>query len=429
MSLSTNRPRTVPAITPDELIGRIKTRLGSHKPTRTWSHYSTALEAIEPAAYVLILGAGFSYGVVPLVDELVKQTIGDYYIPDMDQSGPRPVSLLRKHSAHFWAEFNEAAAKGKLPVVALDREGLPRNPGAAYQSLFTFDAANLLFARTEKETRTREKRSWIGRLKQRRERARTGEERPEGNPTIGAGFVKGFLRYVLDPGCESGYGSLGRNSLNPANIYLAALLEAQQLGLQWKNRAFCRTLITTNFDTLLQNALQMVNLLYRITDRPEHGFELSDFQLEESVIHLIYAHGSILRHNPASTIEELGGLATRNIEVLREYLESRDVIAIGYSGWNDGLMAALRRCDPKRHNVYWCGVDSEPPSHIATFLNERAGSAAYVDLGKAGADSLMRALYLALVPLEFQRNQMQRYQDWRALTWQSNAPNNAARTH
>ena len=144
----------------------------------------------------------------------------------------------------------------------------------------------------------------------------------------------------------------GRNQLNPARIYLAALLEAQQLGLRWKSGAFCRTLITTNFDTLLQNALQMVNLLYRLTDRPEHGFAPSDFHVEEAAIHVVYAHGSILRHNPASTVEELGGLASKNVEVLRDYLQCRDVITIGYSGWHDGLMAALRGCDSSRHKVW-----------------------------------------------------------------------------
>lgn len=414
----------MPAITQDELIGRIKTKLGSRPHGSTWHHYKAVPEATEPAAYVLILGAGFSYGVMPLVHELMHQTIGDYYVPDMDQSGERPADALRKHSAYFWAEFNEAVVKGNLPIVELNHEGLPANPSAAYQSLFTFEGANILFEKSEEKTQARKRMSWIGRLEERREKIRAGKKPAQEKSTLGAGFVRGFLRYVLDPGCESGYGSTGRSSLNEASIYLAALLEAQQLGDRWKTCAFCRTLITTNFDTLLQNALQMVNLLYRLTDRPEHGLERPDFDTEEGAIHLVYAHGSILRHNPASTIEEVGGLATKNIEVLRDYLECRDVIAIGYSGWNDGLMAALRRCDSNRHKIYWCGVDSQPASHIAEFLRERAGSAAYVDLGKTGADGLMRALYFALVPAEAQRDPRQRYRDWRALGLNRNAPDN-----
>jgi len=396
----------VPTITQDELVERIKAKLKARPHTSSYSHFSVAPAPTEPAAYVLILGAGFSYGIVPLVDELMQQTIGDYYYPDQDQWGKRPASVNRKDSARFWKEFNEAATKTKLPLVELDSKGLPKNPGAAYQYLFTYEGANVLFAQPEPKSK---RMGFLERLQQQREGSQAPKELREEKPSAGERFVKGFLRYVLDPGAEHGYGSTGRRELNSAHIYLAALLEAQQLGRGWTTCAFCRTLFTTNFDTLLQIALQTVNLLYRLTDRPERGFDPSDFDAEEGPIHLVYLHGSILRHNPASTIDELGGLASKNIQVLRDYLESRDVIAIGHSGWNDGLMSALRQCDSSKHRVYWCDVRSQPASHVASFLTERADGTAYVHLGEGGADHLMRNLYEALIPAEIRRDPIQRF--------------------
>jgi hypothetical protein len=195
------------------------------------------------------------------------------------------------------------------------------------------------------------------------------------------------------------------------------LLEAQQTGLGWWSNAFCRTILTTNFDTVIQNALQMVNLLYTITDRPERGIDSSEFAEQETSIHLVYVHGSILRYNPASTTGELSRLAERNVNVLRGYLESRDVIVIGYSGWDDALMAALRLCDPDQHTVYWCDVRQRPTPNVAQFLGERSTGAAYVCLGEHGADGLMRSLYQALVSEEAQRDPMQRYRDWHTLRW------------
>ena len=59
-------------------------------------------------------------------------------------------------------------------------------------------------------------------------------------------------------------------------------------------------------------------------------------------------------------------------------------------------MGALRACEQNEHRVYWCDVLAEPPHQVAGFLQARIG-AAYVNLGKAGADGLMRALYNALV--------------------------------
>lgn len=395
----------VPTITQDELVERIKAKLESRPHTSTYSHFSVAPAPTEPAVYALILGAGFSYGVVPLVGELIQQTIGDYYYPDQDQSSlKRPARVLRKDSACFWAEFNRAAAEEKLPIVDLDGNGLPKNPGAAYQNLFTYEGANVLFALVEPK-----KKTYLERFLQQRENSQSHSQRRPEKTNTGERFLKGFLRYVLDPGAEHGFGSTGRNELNQAHIYLARLLEAQQLGRGWRTCAFCRTIFTTNFDTLLQNALQKVNLLYRLTDRPERGLDPSDFHVEEGPVHLVYVHGSILRHNPASTIDDLSGLAGKNIEVLRDYLNSHDVIAVGYSGWNDGLMAALGSCDSIQHTLYWCDINSEPTPHVASILRGRAGGAAYVHLGEGGADDLMRALYEELIPAEARRVPIQRY--------------------
>jgi len=397
---------------PDALVEQVRAKLQMEPYKSRWHDYRVAPDPTNPAAYAVIVGAGFSHGIVPLVRELMHETIGGYYIPDQDQSSmERPASVLREDSADFWREFNEAAAENRLPVVPVDGRGLPEDPGAAYQHLFTYQGANALFALTEPNERTL---SFVEQLQQRREAKSANEKRQEPQDT-GERFIKGFLRYVMDMGSEAGYGSTGRSDLNPAHVYLAALLESQQTGLGWNTRAFCRTILTTNFDTLLQNALQMVNLLYAITDRPEKGLDRSEFAEDETVIHLVYTHGSILRHNPASTITELGQLSDRNVSVLRDHLESRDIITIGYSGWNDGLMAALRLCDPRRHQVYCCDVRPHPPPNIAEFLRERADHAAYVHLGSEGADGLLRSLYQALVSKEAQRDPMQRYRQWNVL--------------
>ena len=210
----------------------------------------------------------------------------------------------------------------------------------------------------------------------------------------GESFVKGFLRYVLDPGSEHGHGSTGRNDLNEAHRHLAAVLKAQQEG---RIGPFCRTIFTTNFDTLLQNALQGVRLLYRLTDRPERGIHRTDLEGEESVIHIVYTHGSILRHNPASSNTELDKLAARNAKALRAYLQTRDVLTVGYGGWSDTVFAALGGIKAPKHNLFWCDVSPEPPPHVASALSGWGDCAGYVNLGGAGADGLMRRLREALV--------------------------------
>src|SRR4051812_14565356 len=104
-------------ISSSQFVMEVKTTLQSRPFKLSYSHFDLEPTPTERAAYVLIVGAGFSYGVVPLVDKLLNETIGDYYYPDLDQWGERPASVLRKHSADFWKEFNKSAqAAGQQTV-------------------------------------------------------------------------------------------------------------------------------------------------------------------------------------------------------------------------------------------------------------------------------------------------------------------------
>jgi len=398
---------SVPTLAPAALIKEVQDKLAARPYTPRHSDFDLA-PSPQPAAYALIVGAGFSYPVVPLVKELMRETIGGYYIPDLDQTLGRPADALRRNSAEFWAQFNKAAREKGLTTVALDGEGLPRDATEAYQNLFAHEVADALFARKEPKPT----QSWVEKLQRERVRstAATTRQAPQ---RVGRVFVQRFLQSVLDPASVHGQGTTGRNDLNPAHIYLAALLEAQQGGHGWSTCAFARTIFTTNFDTLLQNALQKVNVIPLVTDRPEKGVDGTDFQAEEGAMHLVYTHGTILRHNPASSVQELSDLSNRNAGAICRYLQARDIITIGYSGWNDGLMAALRECQGNK--AYWCDIRTEPAEHVAEFLAKRRDDSAYVCLGKGGADDFMRNLYHALLPEKPIMAPIERYKAWRAL--------------
>lgn len=374
----------------DELVEIIRTKVLSAPRQELYHHFRPTLIPALPAPYTLIVGAGFSAGVVPLVRELMTETIGDYFIPDQDQSSlPRPSDALRRHSRDFWRDFNRIAAQRAMPAIAVDNRRLPVDPGVAYQTLFSSQAVLAEMVDSEPEPPPRQR--YVERLRALRYGAPPVHDPPR--EPLGDQFLRGFLRYVIDPGSEFGHGSTGRNALNPAHSHLAAILEAQQRG---QVQPFCRTILTTNFDTLLQNALQEVRLLYRLTDRPERGFDSSEFEGEEMAIHLVYVHGSILRHNPASASLHIADLAERNVDALTELLRSRDTIIVGYSGWRDVLSRAIARCGRSGHTVYWCDVRPQPPGHVAELLGECSGE--YVDLGSEGADGLMRSLCEALIP-------------------------------
>lgn len=387
----------LPTKTAAEVIADIQTKL-NQKPRR------------QGTAYALIVGAGFSYPLVPLTRELLHERIGDFYYPrdkTMEGSIERSLDQRRKLSRRYWKDFNEAASLAGEPLVALGHDDLPMNPTEAYQSLFTYHTANALFSPEPDPLAG----GWLARTKQRR-----GIPEPEPKPRALAGekFVRDFLQDVLDPGGYESRGeslgdgpdycTTGRNRLNAAHFFLASLIELQQTGVLWKLRPFCRTIFTTNFDTLLQEALQLVNVLYSLTDRPERGLDPGDFPPDDRIVHLVYTHGTILRHNGASTRVQLGDLSGKNADILKAYLERRDVLVLGYGGWDDSLMSALQACDAQKHRVYWCNVYPAEgalealPLPVLELLTKTSGNGFYVPLEPDGAGGFMARLYQSLAP-------------------------------
>jgi hypothetical protein len=409
----------VETMTVGQLLERIAARVEAPGPAKAYGDDFLWRSAPVEPAFALIVGAGFSAGAVPTTRELMHETIGVYDEPDSDGSAEdRPVSGRRSASRRFWRAYNDAARGHALPCIELNKDGLPIDVTGAYQSLFKYDVAELLYSETE-DVPSKYLRQMIERRDAKGQPAAM-ERRPAAGAPAGRRFVTSFLEYVLDPS-RGRSGSTGRSELNPAHIYLGALLEAQQIGWACTQTPFCRTVLTTNFDALLQNALQLFNLVYCLSDRPDKGFDAHDFPAVEAALHLVYAHGTVHRGNAASTVLELSELKERNADALRAYLSRRDLLVIGYGGWDDAIMRALWRCQETDRAIYWCDTRPAPTPHVQALLEQRPGGA-YVHLGPSGATGLMQALYEFLTPEPRRHDVWQRYRAWTALKRTQPAP-------
>jgi hypothetical protein len=369
------------------------------------------------APYALVIGAGFSAGSMPMVGQLLTMAVGDYFYLEPDNSSwEQPPEVQREDSSNFWLELNDGASRAGVSPFELNQDKLPADPGTAYMRLFSpegFTAMDEMLAKPALET----PETFLQQLRAVRER--DAGITPAESPKQGRSFLMGFLQQIFDPGSEHGSGSSGRVPQNSANLYLAALLASQQIG---HIKPFCRHVLTTNFDPLLQHALGISQILYMVTDQPEHELHPSLFQREESAIHLVYVHGSMFRRNPASSEEQLVLLAQKNAEAIAELFKTRDLIVIGHSAWDDTITRTLRCSGQSTKRLYWCGVADEPSDAIGQLLDIRGANGCYVRLTKEasagalkGADELMRELYLHIVPPDRTRDVILDMQDWHEL--------------
>ena len=312
------------------------------------------------APFALVLGSGFSRGLVPTARELVSESLPLWLkcrdeakeFEDYLQDAAESAEIARS----FWKRFSERNTAGGLNLKIDSVTGLPEDNGEAYRAAFS----------------------------------------PRYRGAVGApADARRFQRAMM---------RLNKPRLNAAHFLLASLLGVQpgktrESGLFRSRAAFSRLILTTNFDPFLQTALQAVNLLYFMSDTPELGLGDEIFDDQTDAIHLVYLHGSIHRRSQAATDQDIQRLKEKNARTLAPVLKRRGVIVLGYSGWDDAIVAALAECEEFDYRLYWCGLEADPLTKgafgpgVEDILHK--ASAFYVQ--SAGAGNFMGQLCRGLV--------------------------------
>ena len=280
------------------------------------------LADVGEAPFALVLGSGFSHGLVPTTKELIEESLPLWL--EARRAGINLLEFKKRLSPEaqkstvigFWKKFAEDNSRPELKLE-LNGEGLPSNHAAAYRAVFN--------------------KGSVGALSD-------------------LGLARKFQRDLM---------RLDQPRLNAAHFLLASLLGVQP-AKQRKNQlfkanaAFSRLILTTNFDPFLQTALQSVNRLYLMSDTPELGLG-DEIQTDQTdAIHLVYLHGSVHRRSQAASEDDIARLKNKNASYLAPVLEKHGVIVIGYSGWDDVIVEALASCKQFEYGLYWLGLETNP---------------------------------------------------------------------
>ncbi len=144
-------------------------------------------------------------------------------------------------------------------------------------------------------------------------------------------------------------------------------------------RKFVRTVLTTNFDTILWD-------LCKANHRPHHIDVIqtvSDFitiSTSPQRPQLIYLHGSVQHYTDKNTLAEINEeLDAALVSKLLPLLSDHPLIVIGYRGAEPSVMRHLltnhaEAADNYRNGIYWCArnYEEEGPDSLAPFVRELA---------------------------------------------------------
>ncbi|MGD0387916.1 MAG: tetratricopeptide repeat protein [Tepidisphaeraceae bacterium] len=312
------------------------------------SQLSDAQKPKTPA-YTLILGGGFSFGVVPTTTQMLQHDIA-WWLYCKQQGHPDDYKknwtfdgAFRDFTCEIWRQTLKDCGGFQLNSEDLPLFTSAENVAACYRSIMSIKATRGL--------------------------ARPAQRR----------------QYLADVITKAG------PKINGAHLFLAGILAAQE---RWTDFApFCRMIFTTNFDPQLQRALQLFNLLYTLSDRP-HFLDLPD-DSQGPTIHLVYAHGTVYQHVLINSDQEIDDIRHKNADIITRYVQKRGIIVIGYGGWDDAIMAGLSQCNTFDGNLFWCAqreptIDSLRPN-VLKLLEEKSAQAVYVPV--TDADALMLELH------------------------------------
>lgn len=161
-----------------------------------------------------------------------------------------------------------------------------------------------------------------------------------------------------------------RPQLPPSPGY-AALAELVVAGL-------VRTVLTTNFDPLVPEALRARREL-RIVNTVESPSDVTVVSTAPDYPQVVFLHGSVRHYSDQNLLRETKTLQPHLRDALRPLLRDHPLVVLGYRGAEPSIMVDLLAngadgADGYRKGIYWCALDDEELNPLVSQLADRIGS-------------------------------------------------------
>jgi hypothetical protein len=155
---------------------------------------------------------------------------------------------------------------------------------------------------------------------------------------------------------------------------------------QLVKRGSVRVIVTTNFDRLMEQALQEIGISPQVVRRPEEMAAIKP--LAHSQVTVIKLHGDYADLHQRNTVDELSKYPDEQEKLLEQVLDEYGLIVCGWSAdWDTALVNAVSSTRSRRYPLYWStlgplGKDAQrlTVQHSATVLRGLDADELFTDL-------------------------------------------------
>jgi hypothetical protein len=121
---------------------------------------------------------------------------------------------------------------------------------------------------------------------------------------------------------------------------------------QLVKRGSIRVILTTNFDRLMEHALQEVGISPQVVHRPDQATAMKP--LAHSTVTIIKLHGDYADLDQRNTVDELGTYPEAQQRLLDRILDEYGLIVCGWSAdWDKALVHAVEGTRSRRYPMFW----------------------------------------------------------------------------
>lgn len=150
---------------------------------------------------------------------------------------------------------------------------------------------------------------------------------------------------------------------------------------------YVRVVLTTNFDNLLEQALDAAHVTFNVL-ATEHQIRARE-PLAHAPVSVIKLHGDYRSTRLRNAPDELAAYGPEQTALLRQVLDEYGLVTIGWSGaWDLALIDAIRATLPRRYPLYWVSHGSSVNPAAARLIAERHA----VPVLSTGADEILSDL-------------------------------------
>ena len=175
---------------------------------------------------------------------------------------------------------------------------------------------------------------------------RHGDGQPLGYSSLLAALAptaavrRGMLAGFFEPSAEDA--EAGLKVPGPAHLAIAQMVK----------RGFVRVVVTTNFDRLMERALEDAGIPPQVVSRPEAVVGLTP--LPHAPVTVIKLHGDYAELDMRNTVDELETYPAEWNTLLDRIFDEYGLVISGWSAdWDIALVAALQRRGSRRYPIYW----------------------------------------------------------------------------